>query len=121
MLSLPGLTLFLVRLVFIVTASKWGQYLGKIDVAYNSQGKIVAYTGAPILMDNTTAQEPTLQAQIVGWRKPFEALSKIVVGQSAALLDGESCQTQECAYLKSVFFVRALGDQIILQVLSEMQ
>ncbi|KAG8869127.1 hypothetical protein FRB97_001592, partial [Tulasnella sp. 331] len=82
--------------VFIVTAKKWGQYLGKIDVAYDAQGKIVAYTGAPILMDNTIAQEPRLQAQVNKWRKPFQVYFETVVGESLTPLDSSACGDQEC-------------------------
>ncbi|KAG8942131.1 hypothetical protein FRC03_003619 [Tulasnella sp. 419] len=82
--------------VFVVTAYKWGQYLGKIDVAYDPNGKIVAYTGAPILMDNKTAQEQNLQEQIEQWRVPFDELGKQVIGTTNVNLDQTTCQQKEC-------------------------
>jgi 2',3'-cyclic-nucleotide 2'-phosphodiesterase (5'-nucleotidase family) len=82
--------------VFIVTAYRWGEYVGYIDVTYDPQGKILAYHGAPIHITNTTKQDPDLQAQIKAWRGPFEAFAAEVLGNSQVELDQTSCQKQEC-------------------------
>ncbi|OLN96751.1 5'-nucleotidase [Colletotrichum chlorophyti] len=82
--------------VFIVTAYRWGEYLGYIDVTYDNEGKILAYHGGPIHMTNTTEQDPELQAQIEAWRGPFEAFAAEVVGVSNVELDQTLCQRQEC-------------------------
>jgi 2',3'-cyclic-nucleotide 2'-phosphodiesterase (5'-nucleotidase family) len=82
--------------VFIVTAYRWGEYLGYIDVTYDPQGKILAYHGAPLHLTNTTKQEPGLQAQIKEWRGPFEKFAAEVIGQSQVELDQTTCQRQEC-------------------------
>ncbi|KAL3417911.1 5'-nucleotidase [Phlyctema vagabunda] len=82
--------------VFIVTAYRWGEYLGYIDVTYDPAGKIISYTGAPIHLTNKTAQNPELQAQIKAWRVPFEAFAAEVLGESLVELDQTTCQLQEC-------------------------
>lgn len=82
--------------VFIVTAYRWGEYLGYIDVAYDNDGKIVGYSGAPIHLTNQTAQDPDLQKQITEWRKPFEAFSAEVLGETKTLLQQANCQQEEC-------------------------
>ncbi|KAG8952979.1 hypothetical protein FRC04_003431 [Tulasnella sp. 424] len=82
--------------VFVVTASKWGQYLGKIDVAFDCEGKIVAYTGSPILMDATIPFSEPLQSQILEWRKKFDAIGSVVVGETSTSLDQTTCQQKEC-------------------------
>ncbi|KAI1138400.1 Metallo-dependent phosphatase [Hypoxylon sp. FL0543] len=82
--------------VFVVTAYRWGEYLGYIDVTYDSEGKILAYHGAPIHMTNTTKQDAGLQAQIEDWRKPFEKYADEKIGTTKVLLDRSTCQTQEC-------------------------
>ncbi|KAI0100444.1 Metallo-dependent phosphatase [Hypoxylon sp. NC0597] len=82
--------------VFIVTAYRWGEYLGYIDVTYDSEGKILAYHGAPIHMTNTTKQDVGLQAQIEEWRKPFEAYAAEKIGTTNIVLDRTTCQEQEC-------------------------
>ncbi|KAI1377070.1 Metallo-dependent phosphatase [Hypoxylon crocopeplum] len=82
--------------VFIVTAYRWGEYIGYIDVTYDAEGKILAYHGAPIHMTNTTEQDEGLQAQIEEWRKPFEEFAAQEVGTTNVVLDQSTCQDQEC-------------------------
>ncbi|KAH7038387.1 5'-nucleotidase [Microdochium trichocladiopsis] len=82
--------------VFIVTAWRWGQYLGFIDVVFDAEGRAVSYTGGPINMDNTTAQDEGLQAQIDAWRVPFEEFAAEVVGYTNVELVQATCQTAEC-------------------------
>jgi len=82
--------------VFIVTAYRWGEYLGYIDVTYDPQGKILAYHGAPIHLTNTTEQDEDLQEQIEEWRIPFEEFAAEVLGTSEVELDQTTCQQQEC-------------------------
>ncbi len=82
--------------VFIVTAYRWGEYLGYIDVTYDAEGKVVSYHGAPIHLTNTTAQDGELQKQVDDWRVPFEEYSRQEVGSSNVVLDQTLCQQKEC-------------------------
>ncbi|KAF1828500.1 Metallo-dependent phosphatase [Decorospora gaudefroyi] len=82
--------------VFIVTAYRWGEYVGYIDVTYDPQGKILAYHGAPIHLTNTTEQDEDLQEQIDAWREPFDEYAAEVIGTSEVVLDQSTCQEQEC-------------------------
>ncbi|KAI0117958.1 Metallo-dependent phosphatase-like protein [Nemania sp. FL0031] len=82
--------------VFIVTAYRWGEYLGYIDVTYDADGKILAYHGAPIHLTNTTKQDEDLQAQVDAWRGPFEEFAAEEVGESSIVLDQSTCQEKEC-------------------------
>ncbi|KAL2158096.1 hypothetical protein VTH06DRAFT_4664 [Thermothelomyces fergusii] len=82
--------------VFIVTAYRWGEYLGYIDVTYDADGRILAYHGAPIHLTNATAQDEDLQRQITEWRGPFEEFAREEIGYSKVVLDQTTCQEQEC-------------------------
>lgn len=82
--------------VFIVTAYRWGEYIGEIEVTYDPQGKIVAYHGAPIHLTNTTEPDTDLQAQIKAWRGPFEEFAAEVLGTSNVELDQTTCRQKEC-------------------------
>ncbi|KAK0650050.1 Metallo-dependent phosphatase-like protein [Cercophora newfieldiana] len=82
--------------VFVVTAWRWGEYLGYIDVTYDADGKVLEYHGAPINLTNQTKQEPELQAQVDAWRAPFEEEMAKVVGQTNVVLDQTTCRVQEC-------------------------
>ncbi|CAN8105611.1 unnamed protein product [Discula destructiva] len=82
--------------VFVVTAYRWGEYLGYIDLIWDSNDRVVEYHGAPFHLDNTTAQDVDLQRQIVEWRGPFEAYANEVIGESGVDLGQETCQEEEC-------------------------
>ncbi|KAK6857819.1 hypothetical protein PG995_005518 [Apiospora arundinis] len=82
--------------VFIVTAYRWGEYLGYIDVTYDAQGKVLAYHGAPVHLTNTTKQDEGLQKQVDEWRKPFDAFGAEEVGNTKVELDQTKCQKEEC-------------------------
>lgn len=82
--------------VFIVTAYRWGEYLGYIDLVYDTAGRVLEYHGAPIHLTNQTKQDPGLQAQIDAWREPFQEFANEVVGESAVELVQETCQAEEC-------------------------
>lgn len=83
--------------VFIVTAYRWGEYLGYIDIAYDvATGAAVEYRGAPVHLTNSTKQDLGLQAQIEAWREPFEEFASEVVGSTSVYLGSETCQEEEC-------------------------
>ncbi|KXJ92526.1 5'-nucleotidase domain-containing protein [Microdochium bolleyi] len=82
--------------VFIVTAYRWGEYVGYIDVTYDNEGKILAYHGAPVHMTNQTAQDSELQAEVKEWAKAFQAFAGEKVGETTTFLDQASCQQKEC-------------------------
>ena len=82
--------------VFIVTAYRWGEYLGYIDVTYDDTGRVLEYHGGPIHLTNETEQEPDLQTQIEAWAEPFRAFAAEELGTSNVILDQETCQEQEC-------------------------
>lgn len=82
--------------VFVVTAYRWGEYLGYIDLVWDSNDRVVQYHGAPFHLDNSTAQDEDLQREIVGWRQPFEAYASEVIGESAVDLALDTCWVEEC-------------------------
>lgn len=82
--------------VFVVTAYRWGEYLGYIDLTWDDCDRVVEYHGAPFHLDNKTAQDAGLQAQIAEWREPFQAYANEVIGESSVELGQDTCQLEEC-------------------------
>jgi len=82
--------------VFIVTAYRWGEYIGYIDATFDEDGKALAYRGAPVHMDNTTTLDEALQKQVQSWRAPFEKYAAEVIGETVYELDQTTCQQQDC-------------------------
>lgn len=79
-----------------MTAYRWGEYLGYIDVIYDPGGRVLEYHGAPVHLTNTTEQDEELQEQIEEWRVPFDAFAADELGQSNVELIQETCQDEEC-------------------------
>ncbi|KAK0389964.1 hypothetical protein NLU13_3537 [Sarocladium strictum] len=82
--------------VFVVTAYRWGEFLGYIDMTWDAEGRPLAYTGAPEHLTNTTAQDPEVQALVDAWRGPFEEFAAEVIGVTKNELDQTTCQLGDC-------------------------
>ncbi|KAM5372175.1 hypothetical protein ACJZ2D_007575 [Fusarium nematophilum] len=82
--------------VFVVTAYRWGEYLGYIDLTFDQDGKALAYHGAPIHLTNQTKMDEDLQKKIDAWRKPFEKFAAEKVGSTRVELDQTTCREEDC-------------------------
>ncbi|KAH7309528.1 Metallo-dependent phosphatase-like protein [Stachybotrys elegans] len=82
--------------VFVVTSYRWGEYLGEISITFDAEGRPLSYTGAPIHLTNTTAQDPEVQALVDSWRGPFEEFAAEVIGYTENELDQTTCQQGDC-------------------------
>ncbi|CAG8489140.1 9278_t:CDS:2 [Scutellospora calospora] len=81
----------------LVVQAFWsGKYIGHLDVSFNNKGKVVEYSGAPILVDQSIPQDPEVVNLVKQWRKPFDEYAKTVIGSAADEFDQQSCQKSEC-------------------------
>ncbi|MGD2146044.1 MAG: 5'-nucleotidase C-terminal domain-containing protein, partial [Anaerolineae bacterium] len=74
--------------VLIVSAQDWGRYLGRIDVGFTADGTVQSYSGEPIFLDESIAEDPTIVADVATFAEPIEDLKNTVIGESAVLLEG---------------------------------
>jgi 5'-nucleotidase/UDP-sugar diphosphatase len=83
--------------VLIVQAYDWGKYLGRLDVTFTAEGKIEDYSGAPIFIDESIAEDATIVADVTQFAAPIEELRATVIGQAAVDLEGtrELVRSQE--------------------------
>uniref|UniRef100_A0A8C1U368 5'-nucleotidase n=1 Tax=Cyprinus carpio TaxID=7962 RepID=A0A8C1U368_CYPCA len=86
------------RQVPVVQAYAFGKYLGYLRVTFDSNGNVVKSSGNPILLDNSTAPDPVIQAEVDAWRKNLANYSAQHVGQTLVYLNGtfEECRFREC-------------------------
>ncbi|CAG8847143.1 27688_t:CDS:2, partial [Racocetra persica] len=81
----------------LVVQAFWsGKYIGHLDVSFDKDGKVVNYSGAPILVDQSIPQDPEIADLVKQWREPFDQYTKTVIGKASALFDQLSCQRSEC-------------------------
>jgi len=84
--------------VLIVTNGAFAKSLGDLNVTFNADGVVTEYSGDPILLDSSVAQDPDIQARVEALAAPVKALTEQVIGQAAVDLDGDrtSCRFGEC-------------------------
>lgn len=75
--------------VLVVSAQDWGKYLGRLDVTFTADGKVESYSGEPIFMDESVAEDAGIAAQVAEFAAPIEDLKATIVGSSSVDLDGE--------------------------------
>ncbi|CAI2172712.1 10956_t:CDS:2 [Funneliformis geosporum] len=80
----------------IVQAFWSGKYIGHLDVSFDKKGRVVNYTGGPILVDQSIPQDPEVQKLVKQWREPFDKYVKMVIGEAEDDYDQLNCQRGEC-------------------------
>ena len=83
--------------VLIVHAYDWGKYLGRLDVTFTADGKVESYSGEPIFIDESIAEDAAIVADVAQYAEPIETLRATVIGQAAVDLEGtrELVRSQE--------------------------
>jgi 5'-nucleotidase/UDP-sugar diphosphatase len=84
--------------VAIVTAAAYNLYLGQIDVTFDGAGLVTKAEGKPHQLVNTVPMDPEVQAKVVAFAAPLEAVRAKPIGEaSVALAGGEAaCRFAEC-------------------------
>lgn len=82
----------------VVQDFTWGKYLGQLNVEFDNSGNVVSYTGNPILLDSSVAEDPDTKALVDTMGAELEAVKNELVGKTLVTLDGEreSCRLKEC-------------------------
>jgi len=75
--------------VVVVTDGEWGQALGRLDVIFDSGGRIVSATGAPIPMSGDVPEAPAMVSLLSPYADQAQALLGEAVGATATDLDGD--------------------------------
>lgn len=84
------------RQVPVVQSSAYNKYLGQIRTKFSEDGEIINYEVDPILLDSTIPQD-TAALELIS-KVNTEVLDKSTepLGNTAVVLDGESCKREEC-------------------------
>lgn len=69
--------------VVIVQDWEWGKALGRIQLDFDKDGKVVkVHDAAPIPVDETVAEDPTVASIVAALNKPIQALKSQVIGSA---------------------------------------
>ncbi len=85
--------------VLIVQAGLYNEYMGRLDVEFDSEGVLQNWSGDTIFLDPEIAQDPDMLALLDELEAPIDTFLSEVVGVADVYLDGseESCRFEECA------------------------
>ncbi len=75
--------------VAVVTDGEWGQSLGRLDVVFDSAGRVAGATGTPIPVRSDLAQDPEVAAVLAPYAERAQQLVGEPLGASETDLDGE--------------------------------
>ena len=83
--------------VLVAQVYEWGKYLGRLDVTFTADGKVESYSGEPIFIDESIAEDAAIVADVAQYAEPIETLRATVIGQAAVDLEGtrELVRSQE--------------------------
>ncbi|KAJ3205759.1 hypothetical protein HDU67_008667 [Dinochytrium kinnereticum] len=88
------------KTTYVVTAWRWGQFLGEINLNYDANDNLISVTGEPVNVTFTTPKDPIVDAKVKNWAKEFEPLVTRIIGKTTnfPLEDPRNvCRRRECA------------------------
>lgn len=70
--------------LLVVSASEWGRWLGRLEVGFDANGKVVTSVNKSMFVDGRSVVENiALKAKVDQYYAPVAAFSSVLVGQSA--------------------------------------
>ncbi|CAG8577893.1 5'-nucleotidase [Rhizophagus irregularis DAOM 181602=DAOM 197198] len=82
----------------LVVQAFWaGKYIGHLDISLDKDGRVVNYTGGPILVDQSVTQDSKVLDLVEKWRAPFDDYVKTVIGTADDEFVQSTCQQEECS------------------------
>ncbi|XP_006823452.1 snake venom 5'-nucleotidase-like [Saccoglossus kowalevskii] len=84
--------------VLVVQDYAYGKYLGELEVTFDDDGNLIGWHGNPILLDNSTAEDPDTLSEIMKWTQPLEEYRYNIIGRTNVNLIGDRmvCRLEEC-------------------------
>ncbi|XP_047991995.1 protein 5NUC-like isoform X5 [Leguminivora glycinivorella] len=84
------------KVVPLLQSVAYDKYLGRINIKFDENGDIEDIKINPILLDKSIPQDSEIVDIINKYSNEVIALNNEVVGNTAVVLDGDSCATEEC-------------------------
>lgn len=82
----------------VVQAYCYGKYLGFLNVTFNEAGNVAAWSGNPILLENSIPEDEDMQKLLSKYEQYVMAATRAPVGASRVLLNADdgACRRGEC-------------------------
>ncbi|MBI1257058.1 MAG: multifunctional 2',3'-cyclic-nucleotide 2'-phosphodiesterase/5'-nucleotidase/3'-nucleotidase [Chloroflexi bacterium] len=84
--------------VYVVQAGEYDQYLGRLNVTFDADGKVTQAAGDTILLSRYITPDPAIVDILTKLAAPIETLKQTPVGESSVFLVGDRavCRVEEC-------------------------
>ncbi len=73
----------------VVQAGEFRDYLGRLDVVFDSSGILQSWQGELIAIDETIKEDTAIAAKLVEYQEPVAELMNNIIGHTNVFLDGE--------------------------------
>lgn len=81
--------------VLVIPSTSYSKHLGKFLAEFNDDGEMIKWNSEPILLSDVPQDEEALQIVNAHYEE-ITTKSDEVLGNTAVVLDGSSCKTEEC-------------------------
>lgn len=70
--------------LLVVSAYEWGRWLGRLEINFDAQGKVLSGVNKSLFVDGrTVAEDAVLAAKVATYKAPVAAFSNVLIGSSA--------------------------------------
>ncbi|MDW8322961.1 MAG: bifunctional UDP-sugar hydrolase/5'-nucleotidase [Burkholderiales bacterium] len=69
--------------VLIVSAYEWGRWLGRLEVTFDADGRVISGRNRSMFVGPNVAEDPELAAKVAQYKAPVDAFANVPVGTSA--------------------------------------
>jgi 5'-nucleotidase len=71
----------------VVSAWEWTRAVGRLDVEFDDQGRVVDWSGGPIITELDIAEDSELAQKVLDYRVPVDEFANVVIGSSGVFFD----------------------------------
>ncbi|XP_050515513.1 protein 5NUC-like isoform X3 [Diabrotica virgifera virgifera] len=84
----------------VVQAYAYTKYLGRLNLTFNDNGEVTAYSGQPVLLENSLAEDEDILNELEIYRPEVDRVNNLTAGALQVTLDGStaSCRHEECNF-----------------------
>lgn len=72
----------------VVSAWEWTRVVGRLDVEFDALGRVVGWSGGPIVADLSIPEDQGLAQKVAAYRVPVDAFANVIIGSSGMFFDG---------------------------------
>lgn len=73
----------------VVSAWEWTRAVGRLDVEFCDRGRVVNWSGGPIITENSIEKDPELAEKVAEYRVPMDVFASVIIGSAGVFFDGD--------------------------------